>query len=37
MLVDPHECIAVGHIHREDNVVQVERDTGQLPAVGRGY
>lgn len=35
MLVDPYERMAVGHIHREDDVVQVERNAGELAAVGR--
>jgi hypothetical protein len=33
MLVDPRECMAVGHIHRKDNVKQVQCDAGELAGV----
>ena len=35
MLVDPCKCMEVGHIHREDDVEQVERDAGELAGVER--
>jgi len=36
VMVDPRECMAVGHIHCQDDVVQVECDAGELARVERG-
>jgi len=36
VLVDPYECMTVGHIHREDDVIQVECNAGELAGVEPG-
>ena len=35
MLEDPNERVAVGHVDREVDVVQAERDAGELAGVER--